>query len=451
MANTLADHNKIVEVSKNFRDYLIPLDHPRLHPNDRDARTHGKGVLGNEQIFLTPVAKGWLENYQKPYHGFTADGKVEQGLWHADPQAEGPTAEMVDTAKKLLSVATEQEKKGFQYDVNAKEWRSWSNPEVGISRRRSNLNEANLSQVIVVDSGVRIEDMQKPTRGAVHDLLKASLSPEGYAKVWTAMLTNAFLGELTTLKNVMNTDSYHFCFFGEPAVDKPWGFNVFGHHLCLNVFSLNGEVVIGPFFVGAEPNIIDDGPEKGTLMLEKEEEAGLALMKSFSAEQQQKATIQGDIDDIEGNTMPAGRFNKADLRGLGGAHQDNRVIPYEGLCAKDMSSSQRQAVLNIVGIFNEILPAETKKLFLKRVEAHLDETYFAWIGPVNDETPFYYRVHSPVVMDEFDHHNGVWLANALPKKYHIHTIQRLPNRGDYGTALYDEWRQKEGIKDGEKQ
>jgi hypothetical protein len=292
--------------------------------------------------------------------------------------------------------------------------------------------------------------MQKPTRDAVHDLLKASLSPEGYAKVWTAMLTNAFLGELTTLKNVMNTDSYHFCFFGEPAVDKPWGFNFFGHHLCLNVFSLNGEVVIGPFFVGAEPNIIDDGPEKGTLMLKKEEEAGLALMKSFSTEQQQKATIQGDIDDIEGNTMPAGRFNKADLRGLGGAHQDNRVIPYEGLCAKDMTSSQRQGVLDIVGIFNEILPAETKKLFLKRVEAHLDETYFAWIGPVNDETPFYYRVYSPVVMDEFDHHNGVWLANALPKKYHIHTIQRLPNRGDYGSALYDEWREKEGIKVGEK-
>jgi hypothetical protein len=450
MANTLADHNKIVEVSKNFRDYLIPLDHPRLHPSDRDARTHGKGVLGNEQIFLTPVAKGWLENYQKPYHGFTADGKVERGLWRADPQANGPTAEMVDAAQKLLSGATDEEKKSFQYEVNAKEWRSWSNPEVSISYRHRNLNEANSPQVIVVDSGVRIEDMQKPTRDAVHDLLKASLSPEGYAKVWTAMLTNAFLGELTTLKNVMNTDSYHFCFFGEPAVDKPWGFNLFGHHLCLNVFSLKGEVVIGPFFVGAEPNIIDDGPEKGTLMLKKEEEAGLALMKSFSAEQQQKAIIQGDIDDIEGNTMPAGRFNKADLRGLGGAHQDNRVIPYEGLCAKDMTSSQRQAVLDIVGIFNEILPSETKKLFLKRVEDHLDETYFAWIGPVNDETPFYYRVHSPVVMDEFDHHNGVWLANALPKKYHIHTIQRLPNRGDYGTALYDEWREKEGIKDGEK-
>lgn len=133
MANTLADHNKIVEVSKNFRDYLIPLDHPRLHPNDRDARTHGKGVLGNEQIFLTPVAKGWLENYQKPYHGFTTDGHVRQNLWRADPSANGPTKEMVQAAKSLIDVATEEEKKGFRFEADAKEWRSWSNPEVGTS------------------------------------------------------------------------------------------------------------------------------------------------------------------------------------------------------------------------------------------------------------------------------------------------------------------------------
>lgn len=130
MANTLADHNKIVEVSKNFRDYLIPLDHPRLHPNDRDARTHGKGVLGNDGIFLTPVARGWLQNYQSPYHGFTTDGTVRQNLWKADPKANGPTKEMVAAAENLFKVASTDEQKRFSYDVNAKEWRSWSNPEV---------------------------------------------------------------------------------------------------------------------------------------------------------------------------------------------------------------------------------------------------------------------------------------------------------------------------------
>ncbi|KAK5693533.1 hypothetical protein LTR97_010102 [Elasticomyces elasticus] len=417
MANDPSEAAKIVETS----------DHPRLHPSDRDARTHSKGVLGNEQIFLVPVARGWLENYKKPYEGFTTDGKVVPDLWHYDATANGPTADMVSAAQALIEAASTAESKAFRFPVDAREWRAWSNPEV-----------------IVVDAGLRLEDMSEALRGAVHGLLKASLSETGYEKVQTAMLMNAFLGDLTKLRNVMNADSYHFCLFGEPSEDKPWGFNIFGHHLCLNVFTLKGEVVAGPFFVGAEPNVIDEGPDRGLEVLNKEEAAGLAFMKDLLEDQQKKATIQGDINDITGDTMPCGRWNPADLRGLGGAHQDNRVIPFEGLSGADMDEMQRDALLDIIGIFNELLPTGPKELFMRRVKKHLDETYFAWIGPVNDESPFYFRIHSPVVMDEFDHHNGVWLANALPKKYHIHTIQRLPNRGDYGTALYEEWVQQQG-------
>ncbi|EMC91134.1 hypothetical protein BAUCODRAFT_315852 [Baudoinia panamericana UAMH 10762] len=425
MANNLQESLKIKETSGNFRDYLIPLDHPRLHPSDRDARTHAKGVLSNESIFLVPVARGWLQNYEKPFHGFSVDGNIVPDLWHYNASANGPTAKMVEAANGVISASTQEESRTFRFPVDAREWRAWSNPEV-----------------IVVDRGLRVEEMSTPLREAVHSLLKASLSEEGYQKVWTAMLMNAFLGDLTRLKNVMNEHSYHFCLFGDPSVDKPWGFNIFGHHLCLNVFTLAGEVVMGPFFVGAEPNVIDDGPNKGLEVLNKEERAGLAFVKSLSPEQQKKATIQGDINDITGETMPEGRWNPADLRGLGGAHQDNRIVPFEGLNAKEMDGSQRKALLDIISIFNELLPAGPKELFMKRVEKYLDDTYFAWIGPIDDKTPFYFRVHSPIVMDEFDHHNGVWLANALPKKYHIHTIQRLPNRGDYGTALYDEWVKK---------
>jgi hypothetical protein len=39
MANIQANHNEISEVSNNFRDNLIPLDHRRLRRNDRNART----------------------------------------------------------------------------------------------------------------------------------------------------------------------------------------------------------------------------------------------------------------------------------------------------------------------------------------------------------------------------------------------------------------------------
>jgi hypothetical protein len=130
MANDLASHNRIVETSKNFRDYIISLDHPRLHPSTRDARTHSKDVLSNESIFLVPVARGWIENYQKPYHGFTTDGNVRPDIWRADTEAHGPTKEMAEAAKKVIEAASEKERNGFSYAANAREWRSWSNPEV---------------------------------------------------------------------------------------------------------------------------------------------------------------------------------------------------------------------------------------------------------------------------------------------------------------------------------
>jgi len=107
---------------------------------------------------------------------------------------------MVAAAKKLISTATSEESKRFRYPVDAREWRSWSNPEV-----------------IVVDSGLRLDEMSAELRDAVRGLLKASLSEDGYSKVDAAMIMNGFLGELTHLKNVMNRDSYHFCLFGEPS------------------------------------------------------------------------------------------------------------------------------------------------------------------------------------------------------------------------------------------
>ncbi|MHB1836852.1 MAG: DUF3500 domain-containing protein, partial [Solirubrobacteraceae bacterium] len=72
---------------------------------------------------------------------------------------------------------------------------------------------------------------------------------------------------------------------------------------------------------------------------------------------------------------------------------------------------------------------------LARAERHLDETWFAWIGDPDSDGPFYYRVHSPVVLIEFDHHAGIFLTAEEPQSFHAHTIVRFPNAGDYGEAL----------------
>ena len=62
-------------------------------------------------------------------------------------------------------------------------------------------------------------------------------------------------------------------------------------------------------------------------------------------------------------------------------------------------------------------------------------THFCWIGGTGEASPFYYRIQSPVVMIEFDHHGGVFLTNAEPEKFHVHTLVRTPNGNDYGLNL----------------
>ena len=63
------------------------------------------------------------------------------------------------------------------------------------------------------------------------------------------------------------------------------------------------------------------------------------------------------------------------------------------------------------------------------------DTHFCWIGGFDEDSPFYYRIQSPVVFIEFDHHAGVFLTNDRPAKFHVHTIVRTPNGNDYGIDL----------------
>jgi len=56
-------------------------------------------------------------------------------------------------------------------------------------------------------------------------------------------------------------------------------------------------------------------------------------------------------------------------------------------------------------------------------------------GGAGDDESFYYRIHSPVLMIEYDCHQGIFLDNPQPEPFHVHTIVRTPNGGDYGRDL----------------
>ena len=100
-----------------------------------------------------------------------------------------------------------------------------------------------------------------------------------------------------------------------------------------------------------------------------------------------------------------------------------------------MTAEQQELLMSTVAAFLVLLPPIPLKFRLQKIQEKLSETYFSWIGGFGPADPFYYCIHSPVALFEFDHHSGVFLTNEEPAKYHIHTVQRLPNGNDYGREL----------------
>lgn len=405
-----------------FRDYIPPRDVQRskdLAASD----TYQWSNLRCADPFVIGWKQSWEELYNEPYKGITTDGIVLTGLYPLEKgQDQGaPTTKMVKAAKNILASASPKEKMIMSNHIEAPEWRRWSNPEIYTYKQ-----------------GVRLEEVSEDLVTAIYTLMRASLSPAGYAKARGCMKVNRFLGEVVDGRKVLNEKSYNFSIFGQPSEVTPWGWQLFGHHFCMNVFVLRSQMVISPVFMGAEPNVIDEGPDKGMELFTDQEKLALQLMQSLDQEITKDARI---YQQLSGEEYPAWRFHRADQRHLGGAFQDNRTIPYEGVKVSNFTLAQQEMVCRLVTLSLNSLPENVLKARMAEISAHWADTYFCWIGGCQDQDAFYYKVHSPVVMVEFDHHTGVFLNNKVPLPFHIHTLVRTPNGNDYGKSLLKQYQQ----------
>jgi len=322
---------------------------------------------------------------------------------------------------KVVSKISTKEKEKLTYPLDSREWRAWSNPEF-----------------LLRPFGLRLEEVDQDVALSILDVLKATFSPQGYEKAISAMRINHFLGELCQVPKIMNKYSYNFLLFGQPSETEPWGWSLYGHHLCLNVFLIGPQIVISPTFTGAEPNIIDEGEFAGTEILHTEGNLGLELMQSLPQPTKDKAQIFKDMYDPTMNPtgdLTKDRWNRDDQRHLCGAFRDNRIVPYEGVVVSDFSAEQQQLILDIAEQFLLYLPESARQIRKDAIRSHFDNTYFSWIGGYGDKDPYYFRIQSPVIILEFDHHSGVFLTNGEPAKFHTHTLVRTPNGGDYGYAF----------------
>jgi hypothetical protein len=355
------------------------------------------------QMSLDAEAKGLAQ----PFKGVTTNGTVQPGLFSI--RSTGVTTQPVQkAASAFLSALTPEQRKKTMFPVDDVEWRKWMN------------------QDFYVRQGAAFLEMSEPQREAAFAMMRASLSAKGLQLSRDIMRLNYTLGELN------NNDferygewRYWITVMGEPSMTKPWGWQIDGHHLIVNYFVLGDQVVMTPTFIGSEPVIAPSGKYKGLAILQVEQSAGLKMVQALDDAQKKKAILE---------------VNKTGNNNLGEAFKDNLVLDYAGVRASDLTQPQKDRLLALIGLYVSNMDDGHARVKMEEVAKHLNETYFAWIGGVEERSVYYYRIHSPVILIEFDHQKPVGLRHLsanpnLPDHEHIHCVIRTPNGNDYGKDL----------------
>jgi len=349
-----------------------------------------------------------------PFQGVTTDGNIVPDLFKLRPEA-APTRDILGAALALVARLSPEQKNKVCLPLDSRQRQLWQN-----------------SIVRYEDFGLRLDEAPDDLKDAAMAVVKASLSAAGYRKTRNLMKLNAFLGELVGAPKLLGEWCYQLHIFGAPSATEPWGWQLSGHHLIITCFILGEQMTLTPTFMGAEPRYVDAGPHAGVTAFEDEEFLGLQFARNLTAEQKRKAVFS---DTLVADRLPPGRHQGNDGMSFGGRYKDNAVVPYEGVSGADLGPQQRQALLDLTRCYLSALPAGPFAARMDDVERHLAETHFCWAGGMGEDSAFYYRIQSPVVMIEFDHHKGVVLNNPQPEKFHVHTVVRTPNGNDYGMDL----------------
>jgi len=343
----------------------------------------------------------------EPYRGINAKGENEAGLFKI--RSTGVSTDAVrEAAEKFLGALTEAQRAKTSFSVDDDEWRKWMN------------------QHFYVRQGVSFLEMNEKQREAAFGMLKAGLSAKGLKLTRDIMKLNESLGELNNNDFEQYGEfRYFITVMGKPSKTEPWGWQLDGHHAIINYFVLGDQVVMTPFFAGSEPVIAPMGKYKGLAVLQDEQDYGLAMIKGLDEAQRQKAILT---------------VSKTGNNNLTEAFKDNVVLDYAGARASEFSKLQQKQLLDLIELYIENMDDGHARVKMDEVKKYLDRTYFAWIGKPEQGAVFYYRIHSPVILIEFDHqlpanYRPPGIDPKVPNPQHIHVVVRTPNGNDYGKDL----------------
>ena len=385
-------------------DHAHPHNHgraPRHPPLRRRLPMPAYETPAKYSDFLQRMLARGRESLREEFNGITADGLVRPGLFPVRRTGVS-LVPIVRAARDFLATLDAHQQQHASFAIDSDAWRSWCNVHPYMMRH-----------------GLGLHALSPAQREAALALMSSALSASGFETARNVMRLNEHARELTGLGDEYSEWYYWLSVFGTPSETEPWGWQFDGHHLIVNCFILGDQLVLTPLFMGSEPVLAESGKYAGTAVFRAEESGGLLVMRALTAEQQAKAIID---TRLPGEVLAA-------------AYADNLRMPYEGIRYGDLTTAQQAVLRDLIGVYLNRVRAGHAEIGIEAALAHLGETHFSWIGAHEDHGPFYYRIHSPVVLIEFDHQPGIVYANNEPTRDHIHTVVRTPNGNDYGKDL----------------
>lgn len=266
-------------------------------------------------------------------------------------------------------------------------------------------------------SGLTLGEMRPNQADAARALFASVLNQRGLELLDGVRLLEGVLREQQG--SFRDPARYYVSVFGAPG-RFPWGWRFEGHHLSLNVaLPTAGHVAVTPFFTGAHPATVRDGPNAGFRLLGASEDIARQIMAGLNEQQRQTAIIA----------------NRSFGEIVASPQREQDLGNPKGLLLGEMAGAQRTLVEALMDRFLGTLAADLLAQQKQRVmEQGLATFRFAWAGSLLPGEAHYFRVHGPATLVEHDNtQNG---AN------HIHAVWR-DLTADFGRdALADHYRQQ---------
>ena len=312
-------------------------------------------------------------------------------------------ADAVAAVNAMLATLTPAQRQGalFAFEDQAQRQR-WSNLPTGIFERR----------------GIRLGDLAPAQLEAVHGVLRAILSEQGYRKVVEIMAGDEHLRSTGTGggggRLQFGEDEFYLSILGQPSATQPWMIQFGGHHLAINLTMVGQGSSMTPSLPATQPAVFTlDG--RIVRPLGDEYDKAFALINALDAAQQREAVLGFEMRDL-----------------VLGAGQDGKTIQPEGIRASRLTPAQQTMLLDLAGEWVNIQGEPGASAKMAEIRSNLADTYFAWSGPTTKGRAAYYRIQGPTVVIEYAPQGRE--TGTDQGVDHVHTIYRDPTN-DYGARL----------------